>query len=153
MLKELREGLAQTLQIGMPEARVLPCPPITLDWPDSRLLVWVQPAPTWVEAWMSMSDTGRATVNLEVVVTVPAPDGADAEPTYAALDDAVDPLSTGTSVFAAIQADPTLGISDFQVSSVAMLEVVTAPEVASIGEANAVRYVAVVPVKITVQRS
>lgn len=153
MLRELREGLAQTLQVGMPEARVLPAPPIVLDWPDSRLLVWVQPSATWCEPWLSMGHGGRGTVYFDVVVTVPAPDGDDSDATYAALDDAVDPLSSGTSVFAALEADPTLGITAFEVTSVSMLEGVSAPEVATIGDANAVRYVAVVPVKITVQRS
>lgn len=154
MLAELRQALADTLQEGMPTARVLPAPPASLDWPESNLLVWVQPADNWIEqAWVTFSTSGRATVNFDVVVTVPPWDGTDTEPTYAALDDAVDPLSTGETVFAAINANADLGITDFQVDTVAMLESVTAPQVVAIGESNAVRFVAVVPVKLTVQRS
>lgn len=153
MLKELRQALRDTLEAGMPEARVLAAPPAVLEWPSSNLLVWVQPADPWIDAWLTMSTNGRGVVNFDVVVTVPASDQDDSDPSYAALDDAVDPLSDAGSVFAAILADPSLGVTSFQVSSVSMLGGVAAPDVTTVGDVNAVRYVAVVPVQITVQRS
>lgn len=154
MLKEVRRGLATTLQVGLPTARVLPAPPVVLEWPEGGgPLVWVRPADPWVRAYLTFSDAGRGTLYYEIVVALPPTDSDDLDVWFSAMDDLVDPLNESGTILAALRADDTLGISDFQCSAEVMLEDVQAPDVAALGELNAAGFVAVVPVQIIVQRS
>lgn len=154
MLKEVRRGLAKTLEVGLPTARVLPAPPVVWEWPDDGgPLVWVRPADPWIDAYTSFSSAGRATLFYEIVLALPPAETDDLDVWFSAMDDLLDPTTETGTVMAALLADDTLGISDFQCSADVMLSSVQAPDVAALGELNAAGFVAVVPVQIIVKRS
>lgn len=155
MLADLRQALADTIKDGMPEARVLAAPPVSLAnlFPPSGVLIYLRPAAEYVSPWMTFSTAGRGVVNLDVVVNCVPSDGDSAEPTWRALDDAVDPISTSGSVFAAILDNPTLGVTAFECQAQPELSGVQGGDVFVDADGNQVRYEVVVPVQITVKRS
>jgi hypothetical protein len=152
MLKELRRALADTIAEGAPNLRVLPEPPKSADVPtNGDLFAYVQPADPYVEAWLSFSNGGRGTVNLEVVILVPED---NAERAWERLDDAIDPLSDASNVFSSVLGAPTLGVptTDFDVNAVPLLDPVQSPRVVEFAEGAARFYELTLPVRVTVER-
>lgn len=153
MLRELRHALADAVAAGMSEleARVQAFPPKAMDVPPSGIFAFVQPASTYVTPWMSMSITGYAQVDFEVVIRT-----TDGEPGAAwdLLDDLIDPQSDAPNVFGAILADRTLGLAG--VDAAPLLDAVSAgvrDGIAGDGGPVVTFYEVTLPVRVTVQRS
>ena len=161
MLAEVRHALAETLAQGMPEARVYDHPPAVIDWPESGLVVYVQPSDgEYLAPWLTFSRQGRGTVGYDVVVTIPmaAEHVSDAGPEWDALDAAVDPVSTSSSVFGALVGTEgqgvDLGLADFDaVASVAVSSSIQSARFVQDAGGVVTRYEISVPVQVIVQRS
>ena len=160
MLAEVRHALAETLAAGMPEARVYDHPPMVIDWPESGLVVYVQPSDgEYLAPWLTMSRQGRATVGYDVVVTIPmaAEHVSDAGPEWDALDAAVDPVSTASSVFGALVGTTgqgvDLGLSEFAAVATPGLTAVQSARFVQDAGGAVTRYEVLVPVSVVVVRS
>jgi hypothetical protein len=162
MLKELRQALADTLGDGLAGvALVVPYKPGFIEWPtQSPVVVFLRPDPgEYVSPWLTFSQSGRGTVNLEVVATIPYTDNAaDPGPDFDALDDIVDPISGSRSIFAAlIGTDGGPVALDLASGNQASVQVASAPvqgaQLVQDADNALVRYEVVVPVQVIVQRS
>lgn len=163
MLKELRQALADQLSGTLSGvALVVPYKPGFMEWPtQSPVIVFLRPDPSdYVSAWRTFSQTGQATVTIEVVVTIPYTDNA-ADPglDYAALDDIIDPISDATSIFAAL-IDTTTGsgvVLSLDSGHTAVVNAMLAPvggaSLVQDAEGALVRYEIAVPVQVIVKRS
>ena len=151
MLKELRKALANTIEVVLGgQAVVLAYPPNSIDMPRTGTHLFIQPAPTYVQPYMTFSASARAQVDLQVVVHIAA-DNPEEAADHA--DDLIDPMSDGVNVFRAVTDDRTLGISDFQVTATPLLDAVEAPEPVLEADGTVRFYRLVLPVQIIVQRS
>jgi hypothetical protein len=154
VLKELRQALADTIAEAMPEARVLPYPPLAINIPASGVFAYVQPDPSqYVGAWRSFSTGGMGEVRLNVVFVTA--DTENAERDIDRIDDLIDPLSTASNVFGAVQADPTLGVTAFEVTATPLLDDVGAGqrEIRGDGDMQITVYELILPVRVLVKRS
>ena len=153
MLSDVRKALAGTVQLGMPSARVLSAPPRKIDIPTSGALAYVQPDPdSYVETWQTFTTGGRATLHYQVVIMVP---DDNPERRWDQLDDLIDPTSTTVNVYAAILANPTLGLDPtlYEVSAAPHLVGVRAPSRVSEADGSVTFYELILPVQVIVKRS
>lgn len=159
MLAEVRHALAETLAAGMPTCLVLPCPPQVIDWPESGVVVWVQPAADYLETWLSFSRGGTAALNYDVIVTIPAAaeNAVDPGPEWDAMDAAIDPISTSQSVFGALVGTEgqgvDLGVSEYATTATPMLQNVGGFEFVTDGAGAVTRIQVSIPVRVLVKRS
>lgn len=152
MLAEVRRALADTIAAGLPGARVVPYVPNKVDIPSTGVHVFIAPRrDDWVDTWLSFSNAGRGTLHFDVIVDI----SAQVSPESAAdlLDALADPISTSGSVFAAIMANRTLGVTAFQVDAVPLLEPLAGPVKVADADGSVVYWELTVPVSVTVQRS
>lgn len=152
MLSYLRKSLADTIDAGLRgQARVFAYPPLKVDMPATGAFVYVQPDPNeYVMAWTTFTTGGRAEIRYEIHILCPDDNPARR---WDQLDDLIDPVSDGVNVFGAILADPTLGVTAFEVTATPLLGSVSAPGRMSEADNSVTFYELILPVHVIAKRS